>query len=55
MANVVEGQDNFWQLKPLEKSLTNTIFDDPLIVNQDFLQNEYFIGKSDFAHIKNFH
>ena len=44
-----------WHLgKGKKQKLKNTIFDGPLIVNQTFSQTEYFIGKSDFAHM-NFH
>ena len=38
-----------------KQKLKNTIFDGPLIVNQTFSQTEYFIAKSDFAHIMHFH
>ena len=37
------------------QKVKNTIFDNPLIVNQPFLETEYVLGKSDFAHIMHFH
>ena len=37
------------------QKVKNSIFDDPLIVNQPFSQTKYTIGKSDFAHIMHFH
>ena len=45
-----------WNLgKGKKQKLKITIFDGPLIVNQTFSQTKYLIGKSDFAHIMNFH
>ena len=45
-----------WNLsKGKKQKFKNTIFDGPLIVIQTFSQTEDFIGKSDVAHIMNFH
>ena len=38
-----------------KQTLKISIFDGPLIINQTFLQIEYFIGKSHFAHIMHFY
>ena len=37
------------------KNLENSVFNNPLVVNQTFLQAEIIIDKSDFAHIMHFH
>ena len=41
--------------KGKRQKVKNSIFDDPLIINQPFSQTEYIIGKSYFAHITHFH
>ena len=37
------------------QKLENSLFNDPLIVNQTFSQTEYAIGKADFAYVMHFH
>ena len=41
--------------KGKRQKLENSLFDDPLIVNQTLSQTEYVIDKSDFAHVMHFH
>ena len=45
-----------WNLEKSKKQkLNNSIFDGPSIVNQNFLQTEFTIGKSNFANMMHFH